>query len=195
MNSISLTDFVDIVSSAGTPKATKVREVREREEYHPMRDYYKGMRERIIDAHRNNLSKKSIKVSAFDVAAHKQHNYSVIANAYHGWWGNKNIEWFAPPFTNFESSGVSIRINPEIGLYINSAPHLVKLYFKKEKITKNRIDIITHLLAHCFQENNEHDAAMCVLDIRRKKLFTGSLSPELHPMVVAELAYIAALLD
>lgn len=195
MNSISLTDFVDIVSSAGTPKANKVREVRERDEYHPMRDYYKGVREHIIDVHRNNLPRKSIKSGAFNVAKKKQVNYSTIAAAYHSWWGAKDIQWFTPPFTNFESQGVAIRVNPELGLYINGAPDLVKLYFKKDKITKNRIDIITHLLAHCFEGNDEHSSAMSVLDIRRKKLFTGSLSPELHPIVLAELAYISALLQ
>ena len=50
---ITLTDFVDIVSASGTHKTTKVREKLSRDDYHPAKDYYKKVREKIIDIHRN----------------------------------------------------------------------------------------------------------------------------------------------
>jgi hypothetical protein len=43
---VSLTDFVDIVSKSGTPKATKVAQVKKRGRYEPAVDFYKPLREK-----------------------------------------------------------------------------------------------------------------------------------------------------
>ena len=48
---ISLTDFVDFVIKAGSPKLTKVRELFNRGEYSPAFDYWKQLRDHIADTH------------------------------------------------------------------------------------------------------------------------------------------------
>lgn len=57
---ISLTQFVDIVTKAGTPKASKVREILTAQEYSPAFDFYKALREHIISVHQTNKPKKTI---------------------------------------------------------------------------------------------------------------------------------------
>lgn len=52
MPQLSLTDFVDIVSKSGRPKATKVLQVKERPEYEPAFDFYRPFREHVIETHR-----------------------------------------------------------------------------------------------------------------------------------------------
>ena len=54
MPQISLTDFVDVVAKAGRPKATKVRQVKERHAYEPAFDFYKSLREHIVENHRHD---------------------------------------------------------------------------------------------------------------------------------------------
>ena len=49
MPQISLTDFVDIVSTSGTPKATKVKQVKYRPAYNPAIDFYKRIRDDIVE--------------------------------------------------------------------------------------------------------------------------------------------------
>jgi hypothetical protein len=194
MIKISLTDFVDIVSSSGIPKVNKVLEIKNRDAYHPAFDYYKGIREHIIEVHRNSLPKAQIK-QGVSKANHpnKVANYAEIADAYHSWWGKKDISWFEPVTGTFERHGVAVSVNPELGLEINGTKHLVKLYFKSDKLTKNRVDMITFLMNHCIKKA-EKGTAMSILDIRNKKLFTGTDSIDLNAALTAELAYASSLL-
>lgn len=48
---ISLTDFVDFVCKSGTAKLTKVRQIKERDDYSPKTDFYKALREGVIENH------------------------------------------------------------------------------------------------------------------------------------------------
>ncbi len=195
MNKISLTDFVDIVSSSGIPKVNKVLEIKNRDDYHPAFDYWRGMREHIIEVHRNSLPKAQIK-QGVSKANHpnKVANYTEIAEAYHSWWGKKDISWFEPVTGTFERHGVAVSVNPERGLEINGIKNLVKFYFKTEKLTKNRVDIITFLMHYSIKKAADKDIVMSLLDIRNKKLFTFTNAIDLKAALTAELAYVSSLL-
>jgi len=56
---ISLTEFVDVVSSSGTSKAAKIRRMK-RVDYSVAGDFYKPIREHLVNIHRQNLPKVSI---------------------------------------------------------------------------------------------------------------------------------------
>lgn len=45
---ISLTDFVDFVCKSGSAKLTQVKKVKYRDDYSPATDFYKALREGII---------------------------------------------------------------------------------------------------------------------------------------------------
>jgi hypothetical protein len=60
MPHLSLTDFVDIVSKSGTPKATCIRDVKNRPPYHPAFDFYKSLREHIVDTHTRGRPRRAI---------------------------------------------------------------------------------------------------------------------------------------
>lgn len=55
---LSLTDVVDVVLKSGVSKATKVEQIKKRAPYSPSSDYYKPLREAIIQAHQNGFTKK-----------------------------------------------------------------------------------------------------------------------------------------
>lgn len=58
--SVSLTDFIDFVNKSGNSKMTKVKQVKYRNTYHPASDFYKALREEIIETHKINGDKKSL---------------------------------------------------------------------------------------------------------------------------------------
>ena len=197
MPHLSLTDFVDIISASGTPKATKVKQIKFRPAYNPAADFYKRIREGIIEIHKNGYNKSHIGSTLTGLTDKKKETaYPEIVSGYKKWWGNKQIIWFEPPNDLFSSHGVDVSVNPELGLEINGASHLVKLYFKGEPLAKNRIDIITHLMAAVLTNScpSPSSTVMSVLDVRRSKLISPTVPiPAIGGILEAELAYISAL--
>lgn len=108
--------------------------------------------------------------------------------------GRKSFVWFDPLNSMFSNAGVNISINPELGLEFDGKKYVVKLYFKGDTLTKNRIELVTQLMEHCLRPSVSPNVMMAVLDTRASKLFIGSESdPRLIAALKAELRYIAEL--
>lgn len=194
MRSLSLTDFVDIVAASGTPKLTKIRNARSRGKYDPATDFYKQIREGIVQAHEAGAKRSDL--SKYIRAARdsrKQQHFDEIEQGYRKWWGRKTLGWFDPPRKSFTLSNVTVRVNPELGLSINGDPHVIKLSFKAEKLTSRRVELIGHLMSKALPAKR---GTVGVLDVRRAKLFTPNVpAPDLDALLAGEFAYIAAVWD
>ena len=190
-----MTDFVDIVHQSGTPKATKVRQVKQRPEYHPAFDFYKPVREAIADTYQSGGAKAQFQAVAGAVSDPKKvSNYPAVISGYSKWWGKKPLSWFTPPKHEYVSSGVHVAVNPELGLSWGSEKHVIKLYFKEAKIEKYRVTLILDLMEYCLRPSVDVDATMSVLDVRASRLYSRGGGPlATIPLVDAELAYIAHL--
>ena len=178
MSQLSLTDFVDIVSASGTPKATKVRQLKKRPGYDPAADFYKRIREDIVEAHQNGEGKEYIDRTLTGLTDQKKITaYPLIVDGYKKWWGRKSFVWFDPPNMIYSKHGVDVAVNPELGLEIDGTPHLIKLYFKANPLAKNRVDIITHLMAITTSRScpSPSTTVMSVLDVRRAKLISPTV--------------------
>jgi len=57
-------------------------------------------------------------------------------------------------------------VNPDIGLLINDKAHMIKLYFKGEKLTARRVQTMLHLMIAALGESRP-DAISAILDVRR----------------------------
>lgn len=119
---------------------------------------------------------------------------NLVANGYKKWWGQKALVWFAPPRAAYAQHGVEVIINPELGLDINGARHLVKLYFKTEPLSKLRVDNITRLMESTLRSHCQKNEVMAVLDVRESKLFSfHAAAATSMAMIDAELAYVGSL--
>lgn len=193
---ISLTDLVDVVSKAGSPKATKVRQLKAREDvaYQPAHDLYKQLRDRLVANHKNNGSKQDLHLILGQI--HEQRRlqcYPAMIDAYQKWWGRKCCVWFNPPSAIYSHAGVQVSVNPELGLLVNEVPTVIKLYFKAEPLSRFNVSLITGLMGASLSESVSKECQMAVLDVRRSKLHCvppGDFRTYL-PMVNAELAYIS----
>lgn len=192
MPQLSLTDFVDIaISNDPIAKVNKMAQIKNRPQYGPAQDYWRALRDTIIDAHRNGQAK-----NVLDAAVHHAHpnrlgNYQNAVTAYKTWWGRKAITWFDPQMQLYSVQGVDVRVNPELGLVINGQQYLIKLYFKAEQMTSRRAEIIL-LLMSCTLSQFFPNATMAVLDVQRGHLFTNTNNLQrLQIALNAELSYIA----
>lgn len=195
MPDLSLTDFVEIVSAAGTTKYSKVRQIKHRPPYHPAFDFYKPFRDHVVELHRAGHPKRRVPdVLPTLTDTKKQTTYPELVNEYTRWWGRKTLGWFEPARDHWSGHGIDVRVNPELGLEVNGVPHVIKLYFKPTALAKPRVQIILHLMDATLAQQSPPNAVMAILDVRRNRLITcGATVAGLNASLLGELAYIAAI--
>lgn len=196
MPEISLTDFVDFVTKSGTPRLTKVRSLRDRGEYDPAADFWKGLREEIIKFHHGRAGSTmqigNILKSVSDPK--KIRRYSNAIAKYRKFIGRKKPEWFQPPRTEWNHAGLTIRINPELGLIWNKQRHVIKLYFKDDRLTKRKTDVVIALMTSSLSGKIRTNDFISVLDVHNSRLFTGC-PYDLSPLLLGEAAAFVAIWD
>jgi hypothetical protein len=113
-----------------------------------------------------------------------------LINSYQKWWGRNELSWVCPTAGIYSRHGISVSVNPEIGLrFPNGETLLVKLYFKAERLSRIDADLITSLMATSLARND-----VAVLDVERRKLFLPPKETASRQMMLnAELAYVAEL--
>ncbi|MFM2385541.1 MAG: hypothetical protein RL660_298 [Bacteroidota bacterium] len=169
---ISLTDFVDFVCKSGNAKLTKVREIKRRDAYSPATDFYKALREGIINIHANNEDRKELKTILNSVSDPKKiKNYTVALEGYKKYWGKKKFVWFTPPRKHWIVGNLDIRINPELGLQFNDNFYVIKLYLKSDNLSKDKISQILTLMEKQLRKSVEKEIKFAVLDVKNSKIF------------------------
>lgn len=195
MPRITLTDLIEVITKSGSPKATKVSQLKNRDAYDPATDFYRALREGIIQIHKSGGVKGDLaKIQKKLTDPKKIANYPAMIAGYRKWWGHKTLSWFEPQGATYAHAGIEVAINPELGLLINGQSHLVKLYLKSEALTKTKADLIVALMQHALSSHHGKTINFSVLDARNSKLFTYVPTGKVFkPMMDAELTYIASL--
>lgn len=195
MPRLSLTDLVDVVSTSGTPKATKVAQIKARPDYEPQFDFYKPLREAIQELHRTGGNRKTLDDVLSTLSdGNKLKNYPAAIKGYRKWLGSKSPGWFEPPRAEYSQGDVNVVVNPELGLDISGIRHLVKLYFKAQTLSKVKADLVTCVMEEALRPLAQPSDIMSLVDVRAGKLFRGGgADGKLRAIVDAELAYIASL--
>ena len=181
MINISLTDFIDFVSKVGTPKYTLVNKIHLREAYQPAFDFWKPLRDGIIDLHKLGQDKSALDNVLSNLTDKKKiGRYPALVDSYKSFLGRKNIEWFEPPFKEWKMSDLRIKLNPELGIDINGKLYVIKLYFKSDPLSQMKADLILLLMNTKLKKGDFKEATFAVLDIERKKLFEKTKLDKSH---------------
>jgi hypothetical protein len=177
---VSLTTFVDFVIASGTPRLTVVRNARRlyAANYQPPFDYYKQLREAIIAAHsdQNPVATLQRFLDQLDNDK-KREKYRSCVNAHAKWIGKKTLTWIGCSMRKWSSGGLTVKVNPELGLCINGVDHVIKLYFKQDPLSKLRVDTILHLLGTTLPAK-QAKALPGILDVPNGKLITPTITHE-----------------
>jgi hypothetical protein len=154
--SISLTDFIDFISSSGTQKLSQVAEYKRREQYRYRVDYWRELRNSIIEFHADGTLEKDYfdtVIKTNFINAEKREKCRPLVENYKKFLGRKQIT-FKPIIKRdwVYSKDLTIRVNPELHLVINGKEQLVKFYFKKDPLSKKQIDIALLLVKIATQD-------------------------------------------
>lgn len=169
---LSLTDFVDFVCKSGSTKMTKVKQIKNRDDYSPATDFYKALREGIQEIHRKNGKKKELKAIIEKISDPKKlKNYSDCVEGYKKFWGRKNPKWFEPPMKHWIVGELDVRINPELALEVDGKKYVIKLYFKSDKLSKEKVTQVLTLMESEIRTEVDSDVNMAILDVKNGKLF------------------------
>ena len=198
MAAISLTHFVDFVKSAGAPKLTVVKNTKQQlaKEYNPATDFYKALRDGILAMHKTGLPKSTLDSILEGLADKKKKTgYPPLVSGYKKFLGKKNATWFNPPRDEWSHGGLTVNINPEVGLKIDGCLNVIKLYFKAEALSKLRVDVVTQLMSLVLSKPKT-PVKFSVLDVRNAKLFTSNGTDKgLIALLQGEAASFASILN
>jgi hypothetical protein len=191
---ISLTTLIDFVGKSGTPRLTCVREARARydEEYHPAKDYWRGLRNGIVGAHQPGGSIDDLAALPSRVAESKAAPYAQGVAGYRRFLGRKSVSWFEPHAGEWMAHGLKVRLNPELGLVVDGVPFHVKLYLKQEPLRRVAVQPLLHLLGHVAP--GPFGATPLVVDVQRGKPFVpDARTSRVGPLMAGEAAAFAAM--
>lgn len=175
--SIGLTQFLDFTIKGTAAKTNHVRKIKYKSDYHPAFDYWKKLREGIVQFHEQELNFEFFEDLIKEVDDKKKQNYILAVKQYQKFIKKKDILWFNSGKANWSNEELNVRSTPELGLYINGEPHLVKLYFKgkSEKIDKRSTSsILTLLNTAAYEVNHDSLVKRSVLSIHNNKFFVDN---------------------
>lgn len=192
MPDISLTTFVDFVAVAGPRRVPLVRDCKfnSNQPYDPRKDFYKRLRESIVSFEKGNMTRAQFQnIESWGVAEKKTANFEDAVTHYLSWRDTIQGNW-SEPVTGYRVFGeLRIRVNPEVGLTIDSERHSLKLHFKKDNIPANRMTIIQGLMGSLSTAD-----VSSVLDIRRESCFSqADVEPDVNILLEAEAAAFMAI--
>lgn len=173
---ISLTDFVGFVNKMGNAKLNHVKTIKDRPQYEPYMDFYKAIREAIINLHKRKQENKFLDSILKDLTDSKKKKcYPEIITGYKNFLGRKQFKWIKPPKKDWKVGNVTITVNPEIGLEEkkkdgSSNFYIIKLYFKDDVLKKAQADqILTLMEMQLRSKVKEPEIMFAILDVRRNK--------------------------
>lgn len=203
---ISMTTFVDfVIARSGTPRLTAVKKAKDQyqQEYNPTKDFYKPLRECIISAAQQNLNGKktvdSINAKLMNLSSRKYKSYLECGEGYKRWRGNRSeIGWdnaFTQDLSEWSLDRLTIRINPELGILLDGKPHIIKLYFKSNRLSQTRLETMYYLLKQYNREEpSQHNVG--VLDVRQGHLRTPNRDiPDIGHLLAGEAAAFQTMWD
>lgn len=186
--SIQLSDFVDFIIKSGSSKLTKVRTIKNRPPYHPSKDFWRPLRKQIIQYHiGDKKNKKEFDKLLLGLTDKKKINrYPELIQAYKRFLGRKKITHFAISKRTWSHGGLEININPEIGLIINDQKYIIKFYFKADKLSKSKIEVILLLLEKNYKAEISKGVKVGILDVPKSKLISFDQIKDLTPLLIGE---------
>ncbi|MCB6541293.1 hypothetical protein SDC9_134911 [bioreactor metagenome] len=194
---ITFTDFINIVQSPGTTKLSKIRNIKKRV-YSPATDYYKGLREKIIDVLSSSDDINCISDAVSRASVARQANYRIIADNMLAWLGkHRGLIWYDPPKAYYRPNKIGIKIHPELAFEeANGTINVIKLHMNKDALSKGKLEVAAFLFYNELAPKCPQNTVFSFLDLHQGKLFPiRQLHESGSIFLQAEIAYIEQIWD
>jgi hypothetical protein len=167
----SLTHFLRFLSTRGLARVQIVTDSQQK--YDPATDYYRKLREGIIDALASGNTKPLWALLGSVSDDRKIPHYKVCIERLEGWLRKNKLNVISQldPAT-YKLGHLRVNVSPELVMQINARRHIVKLYMAKEPLSPYA------LRAYGFLVRNTHgeSAEPAILDVRNGKLRTARVT-------------------
>ncbi|WP_270788279.1 hypothetical protein [Weissella cibaria] len=185
MKSISLTQFLTFTGKVSTAaKINAVKTIKYNSSYSPSIDYWKLLRDRVFEVLSTGSDIEQIRTVLSSVSEDsKRANYERDINKLISFFKKRKVQYFDTGSASIKiSDDLSLNANPEIGLYIDGTPYLLKMYYKKPEATTKitRQNIQSTLTAMSLAKKNfdaPAEAKIAVLNLQNGKLIEQSDKP------------------
>lgn len=194
---ISMTRFVDFVIKSGSPKLTSVRTTKKQlaETYSPAKNYWKQLKEAILEDLEKETGFASLDAAVSTASANRKENYRNAAKGYKRFVGKKNPAYFPVAPSKWRSSGLTVRVNPEVGLSYQGNDYAIKLHFKANKPGQSTLNSILDLIGSQISVTGK-TVIPAVLDVPNAKLFVPTQSQgAMMALLVGEAASFVSIYD
>ena len=101
---------------------------------------------------------------------------------------------FTLELRQWNNSEFYVTVNPELGLIINGTPHLVKLYFHRNKLSRLKAQV-SGLLMHQALGDKHPNFRLSIFDVKAEEFHTfAGASERLGYLLLGEAAHMSAIL-
>lgn len=192
-----MTTFLDYIASTGTTRLRRVVEAKKQyaRDYNPATDFYGPLRKRIVQVFEEGWDPKHLEALLGEVHdPKKQDHYAACRKGLRKWAGpagKKHIRWKKPHRAVWKSGDLEVNISPELWIDVEGQPHVIKLYFKTEKLSQHRVNLSLRLLETTVGQHGR----VAILDLQQGRLFTQTTEPPegIDLLLASEAAGLATL--
>jgi hypothetical protein len=176
---VSLTSFLDYIAASGTTRLVRVRDAKNQYEqgYAPERDFYGPLRKRIVQTFEEGWNSARLDELLAEVDdPKKQQHYAACRKGIRKWAGvsgKKSYEWAEPKRAIWKTGDLEVNVSPELWVAVDSEPEIVKLYFKADPLSQQRVTLALYLLEKTVGKHG----AVGILDLQQGKLFRRTKQP------------------
>lgn len=169
---ISLTDFVDFTIVNGSTRVATVRAVKKRGDYDPAGDFWRPLRKGMVELHETGR----MTPAQLDALLSSQTNekrlprFTDAVEGYKRFLAKRVLTWFDPPGALWREGDLAVRVNPEFGLVIDGKQTVIKLYFKKEEATRQRVQAVLAVMDIALGGKVGADVQFAVLGVNQGRL-------------------------
>jgi hypothetical protein len=170
---VTLSEFLDFVMTNGQAKITVVRTAKRHRQlkYDPKTDFYKPFRECVSNMHLSRHPEADIDDLVDGLSDPKKvANYPELAKGLKQFIKNRDLVWHVPPRAEWVCGNLTVVVNPELHVDIDGQRHVVKMYLKGQKINRQRVAIINHLLDEVLRPR-VGQAVLGVLNVRKGRFY------------------------
>ena len=190
MVSVSTQELVDFVLTSGTGRITQVKQMKVGVH---VTDFYRPVREAIADMHRSGLAESVLDDMLSSLMDPRERRiFPKVVNGYKKFLRSGKATWFEPPMRDYSLGPVSVSVVPEIGLLIDGRPHVIKLYFRGDPLSPQRILVTNQLLTNALS-TTWPGTVFATLDVRRARLYPYRPKSEVGLLLKAEAQCLASL--
>ena len=124
----------------------------------------------VFEDHLDNLVQKQ--------KPQRRHNYRIVGQAYIEFWKERGAECFDSPRTDIQIGGLTVRVNPHVGMSDKTGSQLVKLWLNQKPPSWTTNAVLTYLMERAGAENEHWPDHAGILPVRLKQFVLPVRLPE-----------------